>query len=299
MTGGDAESVAELARQALADDTMVEADNGFLTVPAIRLLALADLDEAPAHWDRLLTDSVQSGSLFAVSCVHLWNGVTQTLRGELAEAEGLLRAGRQELALWGAVLVDGAYFTSTISRVRLERGDVAGAREALGPRPARNYDAYEATHMWLRSDVEIMLAEGRAEEALERSTEFGELVGRQVNPAWVPWRSLQALALDRLGRTDEAVARAEEELVHARAWGAPGTVGRTLRILGSLARRRPGASGGVGGAAGGLARAAGARQVARRPWRGDAPGPSPQRRPRAAAPGAGAGRRLRRRRPGR
>jgi DNA-binding CsgD family transcriptional regulator len=236
LTGGDAESCAELARQALADDTMVEADNGFLTVPAIRILALADLDEAPAHWDRLLADSVRSGSLFAVSCVHLWNGVTQTLRGELAEAEGLLRAGRQELTLWGAVLVDGAYFTSTISRVRLERGDVAGAREALGPRPGRNYDAFEATHMWMRSDVEILLAEGRAEEALERSVEFGELAGRQVNPAWVPWRSLQALALDRLGRTDEAVARAEEELVHAGDWGAPGTVGRTLRILGSLER---------------------------------------------------------------
>jgi DNA-binding CsgD family transcriptional regulator len=56
------------------------------------------------------------------------------------------------------------------------------------------------------------------------------------NPAAGPWRSLEAQALDRLGRREEALAVAEEELALARAWGAPWTVGRALRVLGTLRR---------------------------------------------------------------
>ncbi len=236
LTGGGAEECVALAREALADDTIVAADNGFLTVPAIGILFMADRDEALQHWERLLADSHRAGSLFAISCVHLWSGITQLRRGELAEAEELVAIGRGELQLWGTLPVDGAYFSSQIALARLERGDVEGARRELGARPDRRYDGYDAGHLWMRSDVELLLAEGRFEEALERSREYGEAVGRYVNPAWVPWRSLRALALDRLGASEEALALAEEELGHARAWGAAGTVGRTLRIVGQLQR---------------------------------------------------------------
>lgn len=236
LTGGGAEECVALAREALADDTIVAADNGFLTVPAIGILFMADRDEALGHWERLLADSHRAGSLFAISCVHLWSGITQLRRGELVEAEELVAIGRGELQLWGELPVDGAYFSSQIGLARLERGDVTGARAELGPRPDRRYDAYDAGHLWLRTDVEVLLAEGRFAEALERSREYGEAVGRYVNPAWVPWRSLQALALDRLGHADEALALAREELTHARAWGAAGTVGRSLRIVGHLQR---------------------------------------------------------------
>ena len=53
---------------------------------------------------------------------------------------------------------------------------------------------------------------------------------------YVQWRSLKAQALDRLGRQEEAVALAAEDLAIARGWGSPGTVGRSLRILGTLER---------------------------------------------------------------
>ncbi len=236
LTGGSVQECAALAREALADETLVEADNGFLTVPAVGVLFLADLLEASTHWDRLLVDSHRGGSLFAISCVHLWNGITILRRGELAEAELLLRTGFNELALWGKVPVDGAYFTSTIALARLEQGDVAGARKELGARPAAQYDRHDAGHLWMRSEIELLLAEGRAEEALARTEHYGESVGRLVNPAWVPWRGLRATALDHLGRTEEAIVLADEELVHARAWGAPGTVGRSLRVAGVLRR---------------------------------------------------------------
>ncbi len=236
LTGGAADACVALAREALADDTMVAADNGFLTVPAIGVLFMADLPEASDHWDRLLAESHRCGSLFAISCVHLWNGITLLRRGELAEAEQLLRTGRSELALWGELPVDGAYFTSTIALTRLEQGDIAGARRELGARPDQRYDRHDAGHLWMRTEVELLLAEGRAEEALARTEHFGASVGRVTNPAWAPWRSLRAIALDHLGRTEEAIALADEELEHARAWGSPRTVGRSLAIAGTLRR---------------------------------------------------------------
>ncbi len=236
LTGGSAADCTRLAREALADETLVAADNGFLTVPAIGVLFMADLPEASDHWDRLLAESHRCGSLFAISCVHLWNGITLLRRGELVEAEQLLRTGRNELALWGELPVDGAYFTSTIALARLEQGDIAGARRELGARPSQQYDRHDAGHLWMRTEVEVLLAEGRAEEALAGTEHFGASVGRLTNPAWVPWRSLRAIALDHLGRTEEAIAIADEELEHARAWGSPRTVGRSLRVAGTLRR---------------------------------------------------------------
>ena len=52
------------------------------------------------------------------------------------------------------------------------------------------------------------------------------------NPAYVPWRSHAALALHQLERTEEARALAREELTLSRRWGAPRTVGISLRALG-------------------------------------------------------------------
>jgi hypothetical protein len=88
---------------------------------------------------------------------------------------------------------------------------------------------------WYAARLAVAVADGSNEEALERADEwerrFGDLV---VNPAWIPYRSLRAEPPHALGRTDEAVASAEAELEAARRWGAPRTVGRALRVLGSV-----------------------------------------------------------------
>ena len=56
------------------------------------------------------------------------------------------------------------------------------------------------------------------------------------HPRYVPWRSLKAQALDRLGRQAEAADLAADELRLATAWGSPATVGRSLRVLGTIER---------------------------------------------------------------
>jgi DNA-binding CsgD family transcriptional regulator len=55
-------------------------------------------------------------------------------------------------------------------------------------------------------------------------------------PGWAMWRSLKARALDGLGRTEEALALAREDLEHARRFGSAGVVGAALRLIGTLER---------------------------------------------------------------
>jgi DNA-binding NarL/FixJ family response regulator len=82
----------------------------------------------------------------------------------------------------------------------------------------------------------VLLAEGKADEAVERSGASGVRAGWRRHPRYVPWRSYGALALDRVGRREEALALAHEELDIARQIGAPGTLGQSLRVLGTIER---------------------------------------------------------------
>jgi DNA-binding CsgD family transcriptional regulator len=84
--------------------------------------------------------------------------------------------------------------------------------------------------------MRVLLAEGRPEDALTYADAYQLHAGWKRHPRYVPWRSLKAQALARLGRQDEAVALADEELEIARGWGSPGTVGRSLRVLGTILR---------------------------------------------------------------
>jgi DNA-binding NarL/FixJ family response regulator len=82
--------------------------------------------------------------------------------------------------------------------------------------------------------VGVHLAKGDGEAALEAAEDLERHAERTRNPAWAPWRSFKAQALALLGRRDEAVALAREEVELARAWGAPSALGRSLRVLGEL-----------------------------------------------------------------
>ena len=58
------------------------------------------------------------------------------------------------------------------------------------------------------------------------------------NPAIYGWRGSTALLAHCLGRTEEAQLLAEEHHRYAVAWGAPATVGHSLRVLAGLADNR-------------------------------------------------------------
>jgi DNA-binding CsgD family transcriptional regulator len=233
-SAGPVEHVCALARAAVGRGELMGGGTGLGTLAAILALALADLDEALETWDVLRAEAYRKGSVFTIASVQLFGGYTQYLRGELDEAEAELRASLETLTLWG--MPSQSQWTSPfLAEVLVERGAVDDARALLdtaGSPPAGS----DQTILLDRARMRLLLAEGRPEEALAYADDYELHAGWKRHPRFVPWRSLKAQALDRLGGHDEAVALAVEELEIALGWGSPGTVGRSLRVLGTILR---------------------------------------------------------------
>jgi DNA-binding CsgD family transcriptional regulator len=226
---------AELALAALAGGELIEADPGLMGLFAVWALVLADREEANAAFDESLAVAHRRGSLYSLSVLHLWRGLTLLRRGELPEAEDSLRTAVHELKLFGygehAVQLSSAFLATTL----LERGDTSGARHAH-ERAHRPTDDSDIARWWFMSHHKLLMAEGSAQQALEAADELERRSRWIVNPAPWHWRSLKAEALDLLDRRGEALDLAEAELELARRFGAPGPVGIALRVLGTLER---------------------------------------------------------------
>jgi DNA-binding CsgD family transcriptional regulator len=203
-----------------------------MTIIAAGVLALADREEALDAWAAAMAEGHTRGSRLTVSGVHLWRGWCWLQRGALDEARSELEEYVVATELRGGAGEAGmAYCSGFLSRVLVEQGDLEAARAATAlsasPTPGSDGDLQHR-----RGVIEVLLADGRWAEALAEVATAGARSRRRVNPAWVPFGSLEAKALVGLGRTAEAVARATEELTAARRWGAPGAVGAALRSLG-------------------------------------------------------------------
>jgi DNA-binding CsgD family transcriptional regulator/tetratricopeptide (TPR) repeat protein len=231
LTGGPADGCARLAVGALDGGDLVAADNGLLSFTAMNVLTVCEHPDALRQWELALADAHQRGSLFSAATAHMGLGYDHLRRGDLPGAEDALRTGLSELRLWGGAGDTVTLLIADLCTTVRERGDVAGARAALELADSGE-EVTVAALFRTGATAELLLAEGRAEDALEAAMALDALTGGVTAPAWVPWRSIQARALLALGRPDEAVVAAEDELPRARAFGAPGTVGHTLRTLG-------------------------------------------------------------------
>jgi len=235
--GGPSDAVSELSLGALAGGDLIAADNGLLANCAITNLTFADREEAASWWEVARTDAHRRGSLVAMLSISLWGGNTLHWRGDLIEAEQSLRTGLADLGQWGYGQDQvHIYFHAHLSSVLRERGDLAAARAVLQSSVDPGTDD-DGARYWLASQIELLLAEGRFEPALVAADDYSRRFEPVIrNPMDAPWRSLKALALDRLGRREESLELLAEELELARRWGAPGTICRTLRALGMTLR---------------------------------------------------------------
>jgi ATP/maltotriose-dependent transcriptional regulator MalT len=233
---GSTDECVELALEALAGGQLIAADNGLLAISAIFVLVLADRDEALDAWEVSLEEAHRRGSLFSIASINLWRGFTMYRRGELREAEDLLHTAFEEFTPRGYGRQEAQIFCDAIlADVLRERGDLRAARQVL-ERSSDAADGSDGDRYWLSSRLELLLAEGRFAEVIEASDDLARRYTHVLNPADSPWRSRKSLALDRLDRPEEALALAAEELELARRWGAPGTIARSLRVLGTLER---------------------------------------------------------------
>ncbi len=233
LTGGDGRACADLALRSLAGGGLT-ADGDFVGAgTAIAVLILAERDEALDALDLMEAAGHRHGSHFAVNTSHYFRAGAWLQRGELADAEGSMRKAMEVAGLWG----DLTWERAELARILLERGDLAGTRDLLDGAASHAPGSVPA-HSLRRARVGLLLAEGRPAEALAAAEEYASHLGRITNPAFAPWRSLRALALDAAGRTAEAIEVAAAELGPARRWGAPGVVGRALRVLGAIEREQ-------------------------------------------------------------
>ncbi|MCW3016117.1 MAG: helix-turn-helix transcriptional regulator [Solirubrobacterales bacterium] len=233
--GESAEECVRLALEALEGGELIAADNVFLSITAILTLVRADRVEADDAWEEFLQESRVRGSLVGKAGSSLWRGYAFLRRGELDDAEDSLQNAVEEFRLVGEGSLTEVHHASFLSAVLRERGDLDRARQVLATVEVPR-DASDAARYWLDAHAELFLAEGRYDEARVVAEDMERRFAFLVNPIDTPARSHRAVALFHLGREEEGRGRAAESLELARRWGAPGTVGRALRILGTVER---------------------------------------------------------------
>ncbi|MDQ3901901.1 MAG: LuxR C-terminal-related transcriptional regulator, partial [Actinomycetota bacterium] len=236
LVGASPDTAIALARRGLSDGSLIEQAN-FLTVYGCFVLIAADLDEVIPLLDAWIAVAHRRGSVFVLAPAKCFRGLAWLSHGALAEAEANLRD-----ALWAVTTtsqrvgtpVIAAYLADTL----MEQGDLDEAEAVLDrvstpePLPRAGYWAW-----FLGSRARLLALQGRIPEALQTwlacGRRFAAHGGR--NPAVLAWRSGAALAMHRLGRSDEARQLASEEIALARRWGAPTALGRALRVAGLVA----------------------------------------------------------------
>ena len=231
--GAPADVVAGCALRALAGGELIAADNGLLSNAAIPPLAMADREEVMTAWHAALADAHRQGSPYSLSGIHIWRGHTHLLRGELLDACADLEPAVEECRRFDYNANVTSHCAAFLIRALTERGEVARARALLSLVPAETLDEHAAGRRLLsNARLELLVAEGRWDEVPAASELARGGIPGWVNPLGHRWRSLLALALLQTnGSREEAVSLVSAELADARAFGAPGTVGRSLRAL--------------------------------------------------------------------
>ena len=234
VSAGPSAEASRLAREALAGHTLLRGDPGVFSAGAAQALALGDPREGTQEWERIGAWARQHRSGLTLVGADLWGGLARIWTGDLAEAEACEERAIEGEVLWGTTMAaEMGYSSAFLSLARLERGDLAGARAAL-ERNEASEGTSDGSRFWRISHTEILLAEGRHQEAILVTEDVERTRPPQTHPVWSPWRSQRARALAALGEREAAIALALEELELARMTGASWVIGRCMRVLGEV-----------------------------------------------------------------
>jgi DNA-binding CsgD family transcriptional regulator len=226
-----ARSVA-LALRAFQDGLLVRSSDVLFGLQALFALTVAgEVDTASRVFEEALGEARRRGDLLSVHTVLLYRGLLAAQQGDLLRAEEDLRSAELDPAEQAALAL---YRAGYLADVLLDRDQLEDAARALELADAGQqvHSGHRLPHLYGRARVN--LEAGRLEQAVLDLFTLGDharALGIH-NPAFYPWRSQAARALHRLGRGAEALELARAEAEAARQWGAPRTVGISLRVLG-------------------------------------------------------------------
>jgi DNA-binding CsgD family transcriptional regulator len=234
LTGSDAATVAGLAQQALAEGQLLadQSSGSFLYYAPIYQLLCADRFElAEAHLEQAARDAHSRGSPLGFAMVSTMRSYLAFARGNMGDAEAEARSAVNDAGRLGWAYGLPAAIEALISAL-VEQGCLAEADELLTRhRMSDELPDSLAYRLLLGSRGHLRLAQGRDQEALD---DFTELMRReeQFGPAnlfLTPYRSLAAIALSRLAKSEQANRMVDECLIAARTWGAPRMLAMALQ----------------------------------------------------------------------
>jgi DNA-binding SARP family transcriptional activator len=234
-TDGEAGECAALALEALGTDRLRA--NPFLAPAAAHVLVLAEHPQALEILDELVSDAHRQGSIQVLAGAWTFRGRGLLAHGDLDEAETALRTACEEFRRMDAAPAPLAYAGAFLSRTLLERGDPEAAETVLAETAAVP-TATEGGRLWAEARLAVLVERGRDEAAVRAGEELSRHPLAAPGAGASDRRSLHALALARLGRSDEARALALDELAAARRWGTPGAIGRALRVMAEVEPER-------------------------------------------------------------
>lgn len=234
-----ADECVELALRAVSDDSLFAYDNGgFPMIGVMITLATADDERVIEVCDRSIEWTGRGASPFyAAASARVFRGMAHAYRGDIQGAFEMLELAKSDIELL-KLRLGYSQVSALLTLACVESGDLErGERELAFGEPYLTEGI--ARIAWLGSKLHLRVEQGRNEEAVKvaemiEQAGFDEMI---QNPAWLPWRSLKAEALDGLDRTAEAIELAESEVEAARQWGRPRALGRALRVAGQLKRR--------------------------------------------------------------
>jgi DNA-binding CsgD family transcriptional regulator len=244
MRGDHRDEVHALAARALGRGALLEdetADGIAYYLASIALVLAEDLQAAEIALTAAVEDARSRGSVLGFATASFVRSTSILRRGRLsAAAADASRAIAAERQGW-RLAVPAA--RGVLAECLLEVGDLDGADRQLAA-AARGVSGAEAESGsddadrigLLVSRGNLRLMRGDAVRALAEFRACGDHLVRigARSPAIVPWRSNAARALAAMGDEGEARRLVEEELAIAEVAGAPGPVGRALRVLGGL-----------------------------------------------------------------
>jgi DNA-binding CsgD family transcriptional regulator len=234
--GGNRERAAAEAQHAFG--AMSDDERRSAYVAACYTLLVSDhLDETVHLLDALIARAHRVGAVFNFAGLSIMRATFHYARGALPEAEADARTALEAVpdqVSWGT----WAY--GWLAQILVERGAVHEAAATVNAgedETPSGADSFSRLPL-LRAGAVVAVAHGDHQTALADAVALGETLAAygHSNPAfsYPSWRSLAAQAQFGLGRTDEALRLIREDVTQARAWGAPRTLGRALRMLGVL-----------------------------------------------------------------
>jgi DNA-binding CsgD family transcriptional regulator len=234
---GPAQRAIDLADRILASTRFEEPNSVMGAAIGNCLLYSGALSRAGAFYDQAMTLSRRRGARITFAWQNVMRSTVSLHLGELRRAES---EGRVAFDLFhGRVGEDAGlgqtgwtWTVNSLAEALVARGAFEEAEALIGELPLSRATTFtQACARVIVANAHLGL--GRPSLALQEAQEAGRLVSPTfTNSLSCAWRAPAAIALAALGRGDEAVEMAEQELADARRFELPLTEGSALRTLG-------------------------------------------------------------------